>query len=187
MTPKKWTILSKKDISPHKWFPLELRTYQLPNGNIVEDFSVTTLQDVAMVVPITKDKKVVLVRQFKAGVDEVILEFPAGRLEGKSTDLVELAKEELEEEVGIKVEKSDLKYFGMVAGFVSKGSEKVYLYLATDVVFNAQQHLDVTEDIEIVTLTFAEMNEYIFAGKIWASQTIAAWELAKKHFPQIFE
>ncbi len=31
MTPKKWTLLSKKDASPHKWFPVEIRTYQLPN------------------------------------------------------------------------------------------------------------------------------------------------------------
>ncbi|HEX7042601.1 MAG TPA: NUDIX hydrolase [Patescibacteria group bacterium] len=187
MTPKKWTLLSKKDISPHKWFPLEFRTYKLPDGKIVKDFSVTTLEDVSMVVPITKDKKVVLVRQFKPGVDEVILEFPAGRIEPHHKDLLSLAQDELEEEVGIKVEKSKLQYFGVVAGFVSKGSEKVYLYLASDVEFNSKQNLDITEDIEIVTLTFNEMEDYIFNGKIWASQTVAAWEIAKKHFPEIFK
>lgn len=186
MTPKRWTLLTKRDASPNKWLPVEIRTYKLPNGTIIDDFSVTTLEDVSMIVPVTKDKKVILVNQFKPGADDVVLEFPAGRIESHHKDFIELAQKELEEEVGIKIEKNDLKYFGVLNGFVTKGTEKVHLYFVADVEFNSQQDLDENEDIEIVSLSFSEMDAYVFTGKIWAAQTIAAWELAKKHFPLVF-
>ncbi len=187
MTPKKWQLLSKKDVSPHKWLPVEMRSYRHPSGKIIDDFSVVTLADVAMVVPITKDKKVVLVNQYKPGADSLTLEFPAGRWENNSLNFLSLAQHELEEEVGIRVEVSQLTYFATLNGFTTKGSEKVFFYFASDLEFNSNQHLDENEDIEVIQLSFQEMDSYIFDGKILSSQTIAGWELAKKHFPQVFK
>jgi 8-oxo-dGTP pyrophosphatase MutT (NUDIX family) len=187
MSPKKWQLISAKDVSPSKWFPIEERTYRLPTGKIVDDFTVTTLADVAMIVPITKDRKVVLVEQFKPGVGEVILQFPAGRKEATHKDFVETACHELEEETGIRVPQSDFIYFAKLNGFNTKASEVVYVYFVKDVEHNARQKLDLTEDIEVVTIDFQTMDTYIFDGTIWDSQTIAAWELAKKHFPEVFK
>jgi len=184
--PKKWKLISQKDISPSLWFPIEERTYELPNGKIVDDFTVTTLANVAMIVPITKDKKVVLVNQFKPGVDAVMMQFPAGRQEDRHKDMDEVVQHELEEETGIKVEANQLTQFAKLAGFSTKASEIVYAYLATDCEFNSQQNLDQTEEIQIVTISFAEMNKLVETNEIWCSQTIATWELAKKKFPEIF-
>ena len=71
MSIQKWKLLSAKDVSPSTWFPIEARTYQLPNGKIIEDFTVTTLADVAMIIPMTTEGKLVLVNQYKPGVDAV--------------------------------------------------------------------------------------------------------------------
>lgn len=184
MPLKKWELLSSKDISPHKWFPIEMRTYRLPNKKIVNDFSVTTLADVAMIVPITKEKKVVLVKQFKPGINEIQLEFPAGRTEVHHKNLKETAMHELEEETGIKTETSKLHYFACLNGFPTKGSERIFYYFASDLTFNSKQNLDQLEAIEIVQLNFKEMDKQIYSGKIWAATTISGWELAKKHFPK---
>lgn len=186
MSPQKWQLMSAKDVSPSKWFPIEERTYKLPDGRIIDDFTVTTLADVAMIVPITKDKKVVLVEQFKPGADAVMMQFPAGRKEPEHKDLVETACHELEEETGIRVSQSALTYFAKLTGFPTKASEIVHMYLATEVEFNTTQRLDVTEDIAVVTIDFQAMDKFILEGIIWDSQTIAAWELAKKHFPGVF-
>ncbi len=186
MSPQKWQLISTKDVSPSKWFPIEERTYKLPDGRIIDDFTVTTLADVAMIVPITKDRKVILVNQFKPGANDVVLQFPAGRKEPYHKDFVETACHELEEEVGIQVSQSELTYFGRCNGFNTKATEVVYMYLAKDLEFNSQQKLDSTEDIEVVILDFNTMDSYVFENRIWCSQTIAAWELAKKHFPEVF-
>jgi len=185
MSPHKWQLISAKDVSPSKWFPIEERTYKLPDGRVINDFTVTTLADVAMILPITKDKKVVLVEQFKPGVDVVMIQFPAGRKEPEHKDLIETACHELEEETGIQAQQSALTYFAKLTGFPTKASEVVYMYLVKDIEFNTTQKLDATEDIVVITIDFSTMEKYIVDGVIWDSQTIAAWELAKKKFPEI--
>ena len=185
MAIKKWKLISQTDVSPSKWFPIENRVYELPNGKIVDDFTVTTLADVAMVIPITKDKKVVLANQYKPSVDSVMLQFPAGRIEPNHENMVATARHELEEEVGIKVAPAQLTEFAKLTGFSTKASEIVYVYLATECEFNSQQNFDPTEDIEVCTYTFTEFDELIENGTVFCAQTIAAWELAKKKFPKV--
>ena len=181
MTPQKWQLLATKDISSHKWFPLEMRTYQLPNGKVVDDFSVTTLADVAMIVAVTKEGKLVMVRQFKPGFGDVIIEFPAGRIEDTHKDLEETARHELEEETGILAE--NFEYFGTIAGFVTKGTEKIHCFFTKNAEFNSQQKFDDNEDIEVVLLTPNELDALIDSNRVQAASTIAAWRLAKiKYF-----
>ncbi len=184
--PQKWKLLESRDVSPSKWFPIEERTYQLPNGNVVEDFTVTTLADVAMIVAITPDKKVVAIRQFKPGAGEVILEFPAGRQEGSHTSIEETAVHELEEETGIIVATKDLQFLGVTAPFVTKATERVYCYLVTDVVFSGKQKLDELEDILVEVFDFDEFEKELYNQIPITSVTLVAWELAKRKFPEIF-
>jgi ADP-ribose pyrophosphatase len=186
MPIKPWKLLSSTDVSPSTWFPIERRTYELPNGKIIDDFTITTLPDVAMILPITAEGKIVFVSQYKPGTDEVMIQFPAGRIEPEYQDMTEAAQHELEEEVGIKVTREQLKEFGVLSGFSTKATERVYAYLAIECSFNSTQRLDETEDIEVLVLSPAEVEEAIINGKIWCSLTIAGWELAKKKFPDVF-
>jgi len=182
---KKWTLLSKIDVSPSPWFPIENRVYQLPNGKIVNDFTVTTLADVSLIIPITLDNKVILARQYKPGVNDIILEFPGGRLDQNHHNLDQLAREELKEELGIEVDPDKLHQFGRFTGFSTKGTEMIYFYLATDCVFNSQPHFDENEDIEPVLLSFEELDEKIASNEIYSAVTIAGWTLAKTKFPKL--
>jgi len=182
MNPKRWKLISTKDVSPSKWFPIEERTYELPNGKVVDDFTVSTLADVALVVPVTKTREIVMVNQFKPGVDEILIQFPGGRLENNHTRMIELAQHELEEETGIFVSPQQLVPFAKLSGFSTKASEVVYFFLAKDCEFNSQQHLDITEDIEVLTLQPATVDQLVLSNKIWCAQSVAGWELAKKKF-----
>jgi 8-oxo-dGTP pyrophosphatase MutT (NUDIX family) len=184
---QKWKLLSRKDISPHRWFPLEMRSYELPSGQVVDDFSVTTLQDVSMIVPITRDKKIVLVRQYKPGVDDLVIEFPAGRMESTYRgDFAALAIHELEEETGIRVTRDRLQSFGVIAANTTKGTEKTHLYFVCDVQRNTAQKLDPNEEIEVLMVPPQELDQWIANGKVYAAQTIAAWTLAKYNFTELY-
>ena len=177
---KKWKLLTTQDISPSPWFPFEKRTYELPNGKIVDDFYVTPLPDVALIVPITKQGKVVMVKQYKQGVDDITLEFPAGRKELHHQNMLETAIEELSEETGIKT--SNLTYFATVAGFTTKASERVYCYVATDVEQVGEQHLDENEAIEVVEFSKEQIDQVIYGGKMLSAVSISAWILANEKF-----
>ncbi|MBT3249861.1 MAG: NUDIX hydrolase [Candidatus Pacebacteria bacterium] len=182
MKLKKWKLLSKQDISPSKWFPLEKRSYQLSNGRKVDDFFVTTLADSVHIISMTKEGKVVMIRMYKQGVDEIMIQFPAGRLEDKHKDLKDVAVKELEEEAGIKVHESELKLVGKVSLMTTKATELAHFYFVSEVTFNSKQNLDDNEEIEVITLLPREIDEYIKQGKIWDAPCIAGWELVKRKY-----
>src|SRR5262245_26858217 len=57
--------------------------------------------DVVIVVPFLDDGRLVMIRQYRYPLDKVLLEFPAGHVEGRE-DPAETAKRELEEETGYR-------------------------------------------------------------------------------------
>lgn len=76
----KWKVLQSTDISPSKWFPITKEIVELPNGQQMEYYT-SHLRNVAMLVVITKNHELVFVKQYKHGIGEVCIEFPAGRVE----------------------------------------------------------------------------------------------------------
>ena len=78
MTIKKWTTLDSKLVFDHRWYRLRQDKVALPNGQIVDDYFVSLRPDIATILPITAQGEIVLVRQYRQGVDEVLLELPAG-------------------------------------------------------------------------------------------------------------
>lgn len=184
---KKWKLLSKKDVSPSPHFPLEKRSYQLPNGRIVDDFYLTTLTDSVHVIPITLDGKIIMIQMYKQGTDDLMIQTPAGRFDRKHTDVKDTAVKELEEEAGIQINKDQLIEVGKLALGSTKATEIVHYFAAKDVSFNSKQSLDANEEIEVLTLTPAEIEEKIASGQIYCSPTIAGWHLFKSKFPELLK
>ena len=182
---RKWKLLSKTDVSQSPYFPLEKRVYELPNGKIVDDFYTTTLADSVHILPITTDGKIVLIRMYKQGVDDIMIQTPAGRFENKHTDKIDTAVKELEEETGIRIKRDQLIDVGKLALGSTKATEIIHYYIAKNVEFNSIQHLDANEEIEVLTLTPSEVDEAIVQGDIYCAPTIAGWYLFKSKFPQL--
>jgi len=82
-----------------------------------------------VILALTDDKKVVMIRQFRGPADEVLWELPAGTVE-EGEDLVRCAKRELEEETGYYPRKiKKLVSFFSTPGFCN---ERLTLFLAED-------------------------------------------------------
>jgi ADP-ribose pyrophosphatase len=181
---QKWQLLSEKDVSPSIWFPIKSRTYKMPNGKVVEDFTITTLGDVVMIIPITDEGKIVMVRQYKPGADQITIEFPAGRKEDKHESFLDAAKHELMEETGIEAGK--MAQFVKLSGFPTKGTEMIYGYIAEDLKFTGKQDFDETENIEVVQFTVAEVDSMVETQEVMPVSSVAMWYTAKRKFPQLF-
>jgi 8-oxo-dGTP pyrophosphatase MutT (NUDIX family) len=175
-------LLEEKDVSPSKWFPLFLHKVKLPDGRIIDDYYISKLGDVAMIVAITKNKEIVFVRQYKHGADDFLLELPAGRIGKKTPE--EGAKAELEEEAGIKVDK--LESLGWLYHTSSKDPIKIYGFIVTGVSINTQQKFDETEDIELVLVPVGEIEEMIKNKELNGSDTHAFLYIAKLKYPELF-
>lgn len=185
MTDKHWLVLSKEDISPSKWFPLEKHCVKLPDGKIVDDYYLSPIGEVVMVLPFTSKKEVVLVQQYKHGIGEVMIELPGGmRQEGQS--LLQSAANELEEETGILVELPELMAIGKVANNPTKTNQETYGYAVFDVGFNSKQRLDETEQIEVLVKPAYEVLNMVLKGEIWAADSVAIILIGALRYPSLF-
>lgn len=122
----------------------------------------------AAVVPITTDGQVVLVRQFRKPMEEIMLEIPAGRLELKETP-ENCALRELAEETGYSVGSVEpLTIYYPSPGF---STERIHIFLASDLT-EGRATPDEDEYLEVVTMPMEEALSMILDGSIKDSKTI---------------
>jgi ADP-ribose diphosphatase len=80
------------------WRHIVGRTFRLPNGD-EHEFEVKLESPTAVVLALREDEQVVLVREFRPGLEESVLELPGGEIEDGENP-VEAARRELLEETG---------------------------------------------------------------------------------------
>lgn len=183
---EKWKILKEVDVSPSKWFPVLQHTVELPNGKIIDDYFLSPMGDVVMVLPITSENEVVLVKQYKHALGEILIELPAG-FQQKGKTLEESALAELEEEVGIKTTADNLIFLGKTANNPTKIKTATYCYLAKNLEFNSKQNFDETEDIEIIKVSPQKALEMVNNGEIWVADSVVNITKAFFQYPDIFK
>ncbi len=130
------------------------------------------------VVPILDNRKIVLIKQFRMPVNELLLEIPAGKIDPGETDNLETAKRELKEETGYTAKTwLDLGYTLPCPGY---STERLYIYLAKDLEPGVQ-NLDHGEVIENHIISIDEAIQKIRTGEIIDSKTIVGIHLALNH------
>ncbi|MBC7399165.1 MAG: NUDIX hydrolase [Mucilaginibacter sp.] len=182
---QKWTVIKEEDVSPSPWFPVLKHTVKLANGNIIDDYYFSPLGDVVQVLPITKNNEVVLVKQYKHGMGEILLELPGG-MQQKNKSVIESALNELEEETGIKTTADKLISLGKIANNPTKLKQVTYGFILFDAEFNAVQKLDATEDIKVITLPAPEVLRMAINNEIWVTDSLNFILKAALAYPDIF-
>lgn len=126
---------------------------------------------------ITDKNELLLVKQFRAGVKDVLLEIPAGKLEkGEDTELC--GRRELEEETGFCA-KTFIKAQEIYLS-PAYAEEKIYFYVARDL-YRGNIHPDDDEFIETVAIPITDLKQMVYENKITDAKTIIAVLLAEKY------
>jgi ADP-ribose pyrophosphatase len=121
--------LGEKTIHQGHTIGLALGEFEAPDGTRFEREIVHHPGAVAMV-PLHDDGTVTLVRQYRAPLDALLLELPAGKRDVEGEPPEHTAHRELEEEVGLRAGRLDLLVsFHNSPGF---SDELVIVYLAQD-------------------------------------------------------
>jgi len=125
----------------------------------------------AVILPITNDGKLILLKQFRYPLQEVMIEAPAGKLEIGEDPLV-CATRELTEETGYTSAKiTPLGKISTTPGFCD---EILYLYLAQDLTAGEHNREEGEYGMEMFEYTLSEADELIKSGELIDSKTIAA-------------
>ena len=123
------------------------------------------------VVPVTEDGRVVVERQYRYPIDQVITEIPAGKLDSKEEERLSAAKRELMEETGITADIwTDM---GLYYGAPAYSDEKITMYLAQGL-HRGEQHLDPDEFLNVEFVPIEDLIEEILTGKLTDGKTQVA-------------
>ncbi len=179
-----WTVLEEEDISPSVWFPLTRQKVQLPD-NSVHDYYLARLGDVVQVIAITKQNEVVLIRQYRQGLGQIVLEIPGG-MQQLNQPVIQSALNELEEETGIKATADQLISLGKIAINPAKLKQEIYGFIVFNAEFNSQQRLDPTADIEVLLKPAPEVLQMALNGEIWVTDSLNWILKAAMLYPEVF-
>ena len=126
--------------------------------------------EAVVILPITKDNKVIMIQEPRTPIGQVILALPAGIIEaGENPE--DAAIRELEEETGYLT--SNIQFLREYYTAVGYSNEKIKLYLATDFI-KTKQRLDDSERINVIEVPLEELVEMLDKNEIiTASTTIA--------------
>ncbi|MBR6808178.1 MAG: NUDIX hydrolase [Clostridia bacterium] len=123
------------------------------------------------VIPVTDDGDVILERQYRYAVGEVLVEIPAGKLDFPGEDMTEAVLRELREETGAVP--SELTYLGVYYGSPAIMGEKIGMFMARGLSFG-ENDLDSDEFLEVFKMPLNEAVDAVMKGEIPDGKTQCA-------------
>jgi 8-oxo-dGTP pyrophosphatase MutT (NUDIX family) len=163
MSLKPWKILESRYLYKTNGVALRTDRCEIPNGNVFEPYIIECGTWVN-VIALTKRREVVLERQYRHAVGQVLLEIPAGVMEPEDESPLQAAKRELLEETGYTSE--NFIEVGRTYSNPATHTNLTYSFLALDVELVGQQNLDATEEIDISLVPFDEFVRLAKAGDL---------------------
>jgi ADP-ribose pyrophosphatase len=175
---QKWKLLNSQMVFDNPWCQVRRDEVELPNGKVIDDFFVNVRPDIALLMAVTPNREIVFVRQYRHGVNEILLELPAGTFNPQTENNLTAATRELEEETGYIA--PEIIQLATLYDNPSKDTNKIHLFLAENALPSGKQQLDITEDVEVVLVPVEAVLEKIATGEIAVCGTIAALFLGLK-------
>ena len=175
MPDRSWKYLSRRELLDFHGLRVCQDRYLFTPTQKEADFVVFDSADWAMVIPITTDRQVVMIRQYRHGVREVLLEIPGGLLEAGESPEHGMIRE-LHEETGYEC--ASLRMLSRLLPNPSLNNATLHIGVAEGCRPMAAQNLDPLECIEIVLRPLSEIPAMIASGEICHAHVIAAFTLA---------
>lgn len=134
------------------------------------------------IVPLTTERRVILIRQFRIGVDDFIIETPGGMVDPADASPLEAARRELREETGYGSD--EIIPIGRSHPNPATQNNSVWFFAALGVRKIGEQRLDPGEDIELEVMDLADVDRLIAVGRITHALALNAFDFLKRKFPE---
>ncbi|GAA6142046.1 NUDIX hydrolase [Hydrogenophaga sp. 5NK40-0174] len=161
--------LSREELLRGKFLHVARDTVRLPSG--AEASREFVLHPGAvMIVPMLPNGRVVLERQYRYPMGEVMVEFPAGKLDAGEGSL-NCARRELREETGYDA--GQWAYAGRLAPTIAYSDEIIDIWFARNLTLGERQ-LDDGEFLDVIDMAHEELMAACRTGAVYDSKTLVA-------------
>jgi len=171
---KKWKILKNQKVFECPWFSISKEKCLLSDGNILDDYYVIDSSDVVTIIAVDDKNQVVVLREYKHGLGDIIYTFPSGMIEsGEDPSLA--AIRELKEETGYM---GDITLIHKTSPNPTSGRFCKYTFLAKNIKKVSDQNLDSTEFLEEELMSIKNINKLILEEKFVSDLSICSFYVA---------
>lgn len=171
MNSQNWKILSSNYLVNAPWAVLRKDSCLMPSGHVVPEYYVLEYPNWVNVVALTEENEIILVKQYRHGIGECVLEIPGGVIDEGESSLV-AAKRELLEETGYLFESFEKLCDLFPNPATSNNTTTTYLARGGRKV--QEQELDLQEDIEVILASPTEVKTFLLHNKFGQALHTAA-------------
>lgn len=176
-----WKKLGETLVQRTKIFDLYSQRMRFPDGKTEADFYFVKGPNWTNVVPITTNRELVVVRQFRHGIQEYCYETPGGLVDPGEVDMSAAAQRELEEETGY-VPGRFLPLLPLHPN-PTMMTNRCFFYLALESEKKKELNLEPSEDITVHLFPLKDLAQMIRNGEFKHSLFYAALLLALVQYP----
>lgn len=172
MAPRPWRRGPSERLHDCRVFDLDRVLFEHPDGHEPRAFFVVDAPDWINVIPLTDDDRVVMVRQFRFGIEGFTLEIPGGMCDADEAP-IDAARRELREETGY--EARTFEALGWVHPNPAVQTNRCHTFLARGVRRVGDPTPDGDEDFEVSIVPCVEIPSLIAGGTITHALVVAAF------------
>lgn len=160
---KYWKTISSEYLVKAPWAVLRKDICEMPNGHIVPEYYVLEYPNWVNMVAVTENGEFILVRQYRHGIGDFVLEIPGGVID-PGEEAIEAARREMLEETGYAFESvqelvslypNPATSNNMTATFLMTGGRKVQ-----------EQDLDDQEEIDVILVLPEKAKTLVLENRI---------------------
>lgn len=138
------------------------------------DFFTLQAPDWINVIATTTEGEVILVNQYRHGIEQVSLEIPGGVIDAEDADPLTAAKRELLEETGFHTSGENWYSLGKISSNPALFNNFCHVFFAEACTRAGAQQLDTHEDIEVRLLSAQDFSKAVLDGQIHHALAVAA-------------
>lgn len=158
-----WKILESEYLYNEPWLTIRKEKCELPNGKIMPAYYTLEYPTWVSAFALTKDGKVIMVKQYRHGLEVVSTELPGGVVDKGETPEKAIARE-LKEETGFVFE--SYEYIGKICANPATTNNYMHIYIAKSGEKKFDQSLDETEDVVVEIYSIEEVKQLLRENKI---------------------